>query len=69
MQIFKPADATRRVPTYLQAHTKENFIWQLKLSAVLIAGMIVRDRLEERKWRKKYGITPPPAADHRSIYP
>lgn len=58
MQIFKPADPSRRVPTYLQAHTKENFIWQLKMTVLLIVGMQVKDRIEERKWRKKYGITP-----------
>ena len=58
MRIFKPADASRRVPTYLQAHTKENFIWQLKMSVLLIAGLEIKNRIEDRKWRKKYGITP-----------
>lgn len=58
MQIFKPADPTRRIPTYLQAYTKENYIWQLKMAVLVIVAMEVKERIEERKWRKKYGITP-----------
>ena len=50
--MFKPADPTRRIPVYLQAYTKENVIWQLKLTAVFLAGMYVWDYAQMR-WETK----------------
>lgn len=50
---FKTADPTRRIPTYLQAHTKENLIWQLKLTAVLMVAMEAYNWYDERKFQQK----------------
>lgn len=50
---LKTADPTRRTPVYLQAYTKENFFWQLKLTAVLMAGLMVYDWYEERKFKQE----------------
>lgn len=50
---FKTADPSRRVPTYLQAHTKENLVWQLKLTALLFAWIGIRGAYDEYQWRKK----------------
>lgn len=58
MRIFKPADTSRRLPTYLQAHTKENFIWQLKMAVLFIVAREVKEKIEERRWRQKYDTTP-----------
>jgi hypothetical protein len=50
---FRHADPTRRIPTYLQAHTVENLVWQLKLTAVLIAGYVVYETVKDRRNQKK----------------
>lgn len=52
--MFKHADPTRRMPTYLQAHTVENLVWQLKLTGVLLVGIIVYETIQERREQKKY---------------
>lgn len=44
--MFRTADPTRRIPTYLQTNTKENIIWQLKLTALILLGFTVWDKLE-----------------------
>ena len=41
-------------PVYLHNRTKENFVFQLALAAVLIGGMIAKDAWEERQLRRKY---------------
>lgn len=52
---FKEADPTRRTPVYLQNHTKENFVWQLKLTGVMLVGLWVYEyadtKLEDRQRR------------------
>ena len=56
MLNWKTADPSRRIPVYLQAHTKENFIWQLKMTVVVTAGLMaytyIEDEIEERKRRR-----------------
>ena len=49
---FKEADPTRRTPVYLQNHTKENFVWQLKLTGVLLIGMWGYD-YAKTKWEDR----------------
>lgn len=51
--MFKSADPTRRVPVYLQAYTKENVVWQLKLTAVFLAGMYALEYVRERREAKR----------------
>lgn len=50
--MFKHADPSRRTPTYLQANTKENVVWQLKLLPVLLLGIFARDWWEDRHYRR-----------------
>lgn len=50
---FKVADPTRRMPVYLQAHTKENLVWQLKLTAVIVGALFVKGVLDERRAKKE----------------
>lgn len=52
---FKHADPTRRTPTYLQAHTVENFKWQLKLTALFFVYIGLKEWYDERQYQKKYG--------------
>lgn len=52
--MFKPANPNSRIPAVLQAHTKENIIFQLALSAVLLGGMIAKDLYEQRQFAKRY---------------
>lgn len=52
--MFKSADPTRRVPTYLQANTKENLVWQLKLSLVLFGVIGVIEAVDQYRFNKKY---------------
>lgn len=51
--MFKPADPTRRMPSWLQNHTKENFIWQLAMTAVVLGGFAVKDKYDEWKFEQK----------------
>lgn len=46
---FKEADTTRRTPVYLQNHIKENFVWQLKLTGVMLVGLWVYE-YADTKW-------------------
>lgn len=52
--MFKHADPTRRLPVYLQANTAENFVWQLKLTAVLLTGYLAYEIVQDRRRMKKY---------------
>lgn len=54
--MFKRIDTAwkSRTPTYLHNGTKENLIWQLKLTAVLVAGMWAYGWYEDRQEQKKY---------------
>lgn len=52
---FKTADPTRRIPTYLQAHTKENMVWQLKLTALFFVYIGLAEVWDRYQWKKKYG--------------
>lgn len=52
---WKPVNPDSRLPGYLQNHTKENMIWQLKLCGVFLIVMIVSDKIQvmrENKARK-----------------
>lgn len=40
-------------PEYLHPRTKENMIWQLKLTALLLAGMWAKDWWDMRQEAKK----------------
>lgn len=51
--MFRPADPSRRIPVYLQAYTKENFIWQLKLTGLLFAGTYAWACIEAKREEKK----------------
>jgi hypothetical protein len=46
---WKPVNPDSRLPGYLQNHTKENAIWQLKLTAVFIAGMWIYDYVQTKR--------------------
>lgn len=50
--MFKHADPTRRTPTYLQNGTQENVIWQLKLLAVFLGFMWIKEGLEYHRNKK-----------------
>lgn len=52
--MFRPADRNRRLPAYLQPHTKENIIWQLQLTALIILGGMVWDEYQSRQYRKRH---------------
>ena len=49
---FRHADPSRRTPTYLQAYTVENLVWQLKLlvgfAAVYLPYTYIKDKREMR---------------------
>ena len=51
---FKNADPTRRMPVWLQNGTKENVVWQLKLTGLMIAGFWIYDLYEQHKYRKEF---------------
>lgn len=57
MAIFKPADPSRRMPVWLQAYTKENFIWQIKLAVVYLVGIYAHERVLLEIDKKKYQNT------------
>ena len=59
--MFKHADPTRRTPVYLQAYTKENIVWQLKLTAVFILGTYVWGRIQEYREINRF---PAPKTDN-----
>lgn len=46
-----------RTPEYLHNGTKANFIWQLKLTVLLVLGLIVKDRYDEYQTRRRYNKT------------
>lgn len=61
---MRRADPSRRTPTYLQAYTQENLVWQLKLTPVVILGVMaygwwqdnefeIKRKLKNRKSRVK----------------
>lgn len=55
MKIFmKTADPSRKTPVYLQAYTKENFIWQLKVAAVMYFAFHVYEVVEAKRARRDY---------------
>ena len=53
MHFFKPADHSRRTPAVLQAHTKENIVAQLTLTAVFLTFMWVKELVAQRRWDKE----------------
>jgi hypothetical protein len=55
---FKTADPSRRIPVWLQNGTKENLVWQLKLTALYVAGTYAKGKYDDWQWKKKYGVTP-----------
>ncbi len=56
--MFKSADPSRRTPTWLQSRTKENIIWQLKMTVLVVSAMEAYDWYEERKLKKMRNLTP-----------
>ncbi len=40
-------------PDYLHPYTKENLIWQLKLAAVLMVGIIVYEEVQHRMEQRR----------------
>lgn len=50
--MFKTADPTRRTPTWLQAGTKENIIWQLKMTVLVVAAIEAKSRYDDYKLKK-----------------
>lgn len=50
--MFKPVNPNSRIPAFLQNGTKNNIIFQLALTAVIVGGMILKDVYEERQWEK-----------------
>jgi hypothetical protein len=54
MQLFRPADPTKRRPAWLQNATKENVLAQLAAGVVFLVFLELKDRHEERQLRKKY---------------
>lgn len=48
-----------RTPVYLHNGTKENIIFQLTLTAIIILGFTVKDRWDERATRRKYALNSP----------
>jgi hypothetical protein len=52
--MFRHADPTRRLPVYLQPYTAENLVWQLKLTAVLMAGILVYEVVQDRRRQNRY---------------
>lgn len=53
MQYFKPADPTRRTPTWLQRNTKENMIWQLAMLPVVLTAMWLWNKWADRRFEKE----------------
>ncbi len=53
--MFKTLEAkwNSHTPAYLHPYTKENLIWQLKLSAVLFVGMVAWDAYETHRLKKE----------------
>lgn len=47
MLNMRRADPSRRTPTYLQAYTQENLVWQLKLLPVVLAGLAAHSWWED----------------------
>lgn len=43
-----------RTPDYLHPNTKENLIWQLKLTGVLLVFIVGKGLYEDHQMRKKY---------------
>lgn len=52
--MFRTADTTRRTPVYLQAHTKENLIWQLKMTVLMFVGIGLKDWYDKKKQKNRY---------------
>lgn len=42
-----------RTPEYLHPHTKANLIWQLKMTVLVIGGMMLYDEIKDRRERNK----------------
>jgi hypothetical protein len=54
--MFKTLEAkwNARTPVYLHNGTKENLIFQLALTILIILGFTVKDKIEERRMTKYY---------------
>lgn len=50
--MFKPADPTKRRPSWLQSRTKENFIWQIAGALLILVGFAAKDWYEDRQFKK-----------------
>ena len=49
---FRTADPARRLPVYLQNGTKENLIWQLKLTALWFLGTYIWSKYQENELQR-----------------
>ena len=52
MRIIQPVNPTSRIPAFLQKNTKENIIFQLALTVVIIGGSILKEKYETRQFEK-----------------
>lgn len=59
MKIFRPVNPDSRMPSWLQAHTKENFIWQTAMAVLLIGGMNAYNEYKNRKFLKEWEASNP----------
>lgn len=59
---FKPANPDSRLPSFLQAHTKENIIFQLSAMVILMLAMGLKDEYDMRQMEKRlaYSNNPTP---------
>mgnify|MGYP003451308513 CR=1 FL=1 len=54
--MFKPVNHDSRIPSVLQAHTKENIIAQLAAVGVFLAYMWIKDAYKEKKLREEIAL-------------
>jgi hypothetical protein len=47
-----------RTPVWLHNGTKENFAFQIGMTLLIVLGFYAKDKLEERRTRRKYGLEP-----------
>lgn len=59
MKIFRPANPDSRMPSWLQAHTKENLIWQIAMAALFVGGMNAYEYYKHRKFLKELEASNP----------
>lgn len=57
--MFNPIESwwNARTPKFLHNGTKENIIFQVIATVMLLVGMHARHRILERRWNKKYNMT------------